>query len=1012
MIRYKEILLYHCREEIMELSRESLFPLIESHLELVRDNTSRTFIVQLRKHVSLEWMEQIWREVCAYPRIEQKIHSEILEIIAEDQGIVLQIENVAEIAKYCERESVHELEHKWIQREIVRKDWVDKEFSVPLSFEIQSEILKTDTKEDDHWDNLEKYYRLRKLFEYILPENQGIIQIEHIRSATSASTKMKTSNVTNVPVEYAVRFIVPVENDLEKITKNIVRFVQIITDDMFPISKTQQENVLAEYRSILKLLLHNPRQSMETFMFGPKPVTLERIHLQDPFEAAERIAYGGVSILTGYAVTAKADGERMLMYIDNSGLLFSINNTLDVKYTGWKTNASKLHNSLFDGEWVSFNKRRDDVKRDLFLGFDAYVVNKEVLTKYSLLGDSKDTTRMKKLEAILDEDLWIAENAQHTVELKIKEHIHKEGEEMFEACRKILESAKSVENFNYTIDGLIFTPYDVPVFGYYPKTPVNITENMSWTRVLKWKPSDQNTIDFLVKEKTKLYTEIGTGKSFRIFQLNVGYNRKQWEPISPWEGLRLRYDRDYKREMNQFKKEYIAHEFTPISFAEPGVNEAWLPVRGDIVTADNGDGIRNESIVEFAYDVSAIDVPPYKRWKPLRVRDDKTRKYQQEMRTNPKKMPSKTANDYSVAMNIWRSIHEPVTEGMICGEVKVPQSMTTDERLSVDDTYYARDVPRQHMLSVHMLNFHNLGVKEYLYNFSKTKESILELACGMAGDMHRWEKYNFVLGIDLVRNNITHPREGSWARILRNRTPQSNTLEKTKYLDTVFVVGDCGKNLKDGTAARAAEDQDSEQILRLVYNRGAVPRDKQYMKYVIGKAVKGFNVVSCQFAIHYFFESEGSLNGFLQNVSENLRKGGIFITTFMDGKSVHEKLNGHLKCEGRKLGGKVPVWAILKKYQTYIPALNDVYGKKIDVFLENTNQAIGEYLVDVNTLTNKAIQYNLRVLETESFGETFHKLKNANNNNDRLQDALNVLANDPIQSEFSFLNRWMIFQKE
>ena len=52
-----------------------------------------------------------------------------------------------------------------------------------------------------------------------------------------------------------------------------------------------------------------------------------------------------------------------------------------------------------------------------------------------------------------------------------------------------------------------------------------------------------------------------------------------------------------------------------------------------------------------------------------------------------------------------------------------------------------------------------------------------------------------------------------------------------------------------------------------------------------------FDVVSSQFAIHYFFENKTSLGNFLQNVSDNLKTGGYFIGTCFDGKRVFDSLS-------------------------------------------------------------------------------------------------------------------------
>ena len=43
---------------------------------------------------------------------------------------------------------------------------------------------------------------------------------------------------------------------------------------------------------------------------------------------------------------------------------------------------------------------------------------------------------------------------------------------------------------------------------------------------------------------------------------------------------------------------------------------------------------------------------------------------------------------------------------------------------------------------------------------------------------------------------------------------------------------------------------------------------------------QGFDTVSCQFSIHYFFKNEESLDMLLENVSNSLKEGGKFCNMF------------------------------------------------------------------------------------------------------------------------------------
>ena len=86
---------------------------------------------------------------------------------------------------------------------------------------------------------------------------------------------------------------------------------------------------------------------------------------------------------------------------------------------------------------------------------------------------------------------------------------------------------------------------------------------------------------------------------------------------------------------------------------------------------------------------------------------------------------------------------------------------------------------------------------------------------------------------------------------------------------------------------------------------------ESFVELLIENDGAGFDVVSCQFSIHYFFENEDTLSTFLMNVSENLREGGKFIGTCLNGNRVFNALRGQQSVE-RFNEGKL-LWKITKK---------------------------------------------------------------------------------------------------
>ena len=977
----------------MEISKEDIiFTVIEKQAVLYENNE---WIINIYDDNSL-WTELEFNNFVGVMRslkYTEKIEKEYLEVSTNNEEI-LKIIGLPHIIKYCMSDNHRILHHEWIKKKEIVSDTIPNLFD----FDIDIKINKiSDIIEPDKWEDLRKKYKIIKQISYTdKNETQYIANI--VKSNNDEFYTLKQSGIIKSSQKYEFSIIV---KNKDAIIPSIVRMIQSLSLSAMILSKPQQKLIIDSYYELIKkdvfVSAYN-KGNGDIPLLTPKPVTLERTNMIDPSE------YGAISILSEYTVTEKADGERLLLYINEVGKVYLINNTFRVEDTGLKASPD-AYNSLIDGEYISCNKRRDTTKKGLYAAFDIYYIKNKKVTDLPLI--DKNASRYKYLKSL--EGLITSNDS--SIEFIVKNHIISDN--ILLDCKNILENVKA---YPYEIDGLIFTPAKLAVYSYYANKAVQITDNMKWDRVFKWKPVEQNTIDFLIQEGKEIMMD---GQKYKEIKLYVGYNASQWEQISPEEGLRLKYDKDYAKQNKTQRTSYIPKLFKPTIYYSPGIEIAHIKINhnGEL-RAENGDKIEGESIVEFKY-VLDEKIPIGRRWIPLRVREDKTRIYKQGKL-------SKTANELGVAINIWRSIHLPVTTGMIVGNEPVfskdaPDDME-DRLLETDDIYYSREIPRDSLLSVHMLNFHNQGIKRTLYTKAEKKGALLELACGQGGDMNRWvdANYNFVLGVDLVKNNIYNPRYGAYSRMLKRRKQYMTKVEgaeKINYIDMVFVVGDCTANLKDGTAAALVNDPESEKILKLVLNKQKSVQN--HLKYIAAKGANGFDAVSCMFAVHYFFQTEEKLNGFLINVSTNLKKGGIFFCTFMDGKKVEDAITGAGgdMVEGRKLfddyANGVPVWCLIRRYNKDAPSK---YNKKVDVFIENTQRLIPEYLVDYDLLVQKAKTYNLELLETEMFGDTFNKLKDAIPDDlasrQHLDDDILALDKDEVQKQFSFLNRWVIFKKK
>ena len=302
-------------------------------------------------------------------------------------------------------------------------------------------------------------------------------------------------------------------------------------------------------------------------------------------------------------------------------------------------------------------------------------------------------------------------------------------------------------------------------------------------------------------------------------------------------------------------------------------------------------------------------------------------------------------NDFNTANNIWRTIHNPITEKMI----------TTGENISHDidsnDKYYRNDVSkmREKSLTITLQHFHNKVVKD-ISLIKKVVDKLrldgmdnirlLDLATGKGGDISKWihNDIKSVVGVDLVRDNIYNTIDGACVR--------RKNLLKNREMDITFMVGDISKNIKNG-------DSFNDLISTKLWESGRLSMP--------------FDIISCMFAIHYVFNSEENLDNLINNIDENLKYGGYFIGTCLDGQMVFDLFKRKIYNDyvvGTK-NDKI-IWKLKKLYiDTEFTNNKDSLNMKIGVFMNSINQEIYEYLVNFEYLVQKLKEKHIILLSSE-----------------------------------------------
>lgn len=900
------------------------------------------------------------------------IHDDVLDIFVNVENINYRISlsGQNEITQYCKTNILPK--NVVILTKQFQNSLYFPEVNVKIDLKNEIPVLSARKQREITNNILDKGFRLKKRYSYTDPTNTFRFDLTLLRSPKINDKllyfkKFSESRIHSLPVEYEIEIeLINRENKLfaKKFINTIIEIYSIISNEENIISNKEKDSVLREYITlvygkdkgfILNKALKNLTYRPKDYFAGPQPITLEMKNIIDP-------DLGITTIKNNYTVTEKADGERMLLYINNIGKCYFINNRLDIKFTGVKLDS--ISNMLFDGEYITKDVLKNDIK--LYGIFDIYFNDSHNVADLPLVNGRLNL--MKKIVNKIQSKF-----NDKSIEIFVKEFRY---ENIFEDCKYILEQ-NTLGKYKYYIDGLVFTPKDLAVGGSFVGDKSAFIK--TWNKVFKWKPPQDNTIDFLVKYKNDDFTNINN-INHKVLSLFVGYNPVQMKNISVL---------DYLQNKLEIKNEYIEYPFLP---GEMLNNETFskcymqINTQKDALKCKNGDEITDYSIVEFAYKNDESIIYPL-RWIPLRVRNDKTEMLRRTGLAG-------TANDFNTALNIWKSIKYPVTYELITGTKSITKADITDE----DDIYYYRTTTRDKFASKQMMDYHNTFIKNKLL-ISKFTGTLFDLSCGKGGDLSKWLEYNYtkVLGVDISKDNIENPVDGIYARLIKNKL-----YDKSKHT-YVFTKLDSSRKFTNEYFDEL--DNDYSQLAKNIWGIDKIAGLEKYYNFVENK----FDVVSCQFSIHYFFENEEKLDNLIWNIDKHLKTGGYFIGTCLDGCKVKDKLKGIKKGDSinGKKGDKI-IWNIRKMYSSNnLPT----YGEAIDVYMESIGNIISEYLVNFDILVAKLAKYNivpvnkeeLTKLNLENSYEHFDKQYN------RLDDIEELTSDEKI---YSFMNMWFVFVKK
>jgi hypothetical protein len=693
-----------------------------------------------------------------------------------------------------------------------------------------------------------------------------------------------------------------------------------------------------------------------------KLVKTDRLTFVEPVEILRRNFHkkGNISyVRENYGICYNVDGEKCYLFISEhfsggiDGNIFMI--TEDGKFINTGKKVDGFNNTLAVGFFNKINNVFYMIDILFYRGNDVRNLNFHNQRATSVKEKNRFDYLIQFFREGIQTSKYVNSNLKDEVtKIICAKYLFGDGPIFEDNLGELFDKIK-VQDF--VANGLLFLPLDKP----YPE------QGGRWYEYMKWTYEDYRRAEFLVKFVKKEEED-------KISPFQLPSRGKDLEgKIIQYKSLQLFVGGIRELGGEQNKKIVTIVDFLPRGTdPETNINIANIPLTGggkvfahNILT-EITEEIEDNSIVEFVYQRIYGEYTDLFKWTPISINHTKTKLFRE--------------GNISVLMtesygnHIWNALSNGITETQM-REGNVPEE-------DLSHLYYAQNNAvrlKKYPFQV----FHNRVVKDKLImsscpaimKKSRTMDgSLLDLAAGTGGDSLKWKLglLKNVVGIEIVKESVE--------------------IARTNYLsykgtkpNTTYIWGDSGKLIfPDYEAALDG------------YNKGLLK------KVIISK--NQFDVVSMQFAIHYLFENEIKLRTFLQNVSDNLKIGGYFIGTSMDGGRVFDLLRG-LKKPAEGIIGDDLLWKIEKKYSATMKwdAKNPMLGHKIEVYINTIGIPHEEYLVNYAYLEEILKEYGLELDIIRGFGDIYAM------GDDEYKDEMKAMSE--AEKTFSFLHNEFRFKK-
>lgn len=499
-------------------------------------------------------------------------------------------------------------------------------------------------------------------------------------------------------------------------------------------------------------------------------------------QALTRFDYSSIFPINGYYVTDKANGERAIGMQSEDGTGYIVS-TVIKKYN---SNENVKKATMVDAELVG----------DILYIFDIFIINGVNISNLPF------ESRILKLND--------AASILRTLDMKV------EIKPYVQITDSIEKSIKSIYNRErpYDIDGIIL---------------IRPGDSYLNTKTYKWKPIEDNTIDFLVKKVPM--SLIGqkpflVRKKYTIYFLFVGISYKMFQSL----GLQLCPGYSEIFEDNKIKtgdKIRECNSYFPIQFSSSTAPLAYIYYHSDdsILTIDN-------NIIEFRCGSNCdANNGPIIEWIPVRIRDDRK-----------KDLESNTyyGNDYKTAELTFMNYFD-----------KFPLEQLWQ---NITDDYFATTKSGIYRAQTSVMSY----VKTDRINQFKHANWIIDIGCGRGADLRRYFEASVknLIGIDNDRASLSE-------LIRRKYTIIQSSDRNTVYSSNIYAI------LADMTSP-------FQELLVKVYD---TTNSNLKVDYIV-----------CNLSFHYYTYTSELLMNFITFVSNLLKEDGLIVITCFIGQEIFNLL--------------------------------------------------------------------------------------------------------------------------